>query len=379
MDEWAASAAEEIAARADRDLEALVAISSPSGDVAGAEECISVAGALAPAAASIERLPCSTSGHADDLLLRLPGSGRTRLLLLGHLDTVVDHEGHRPLERDGERLVGSGAVDMKGGDMLALGVLRALAERTSDFAEVALLMVTDEEWRSAPFAHVGMFAGWDACLCFEAGQSTPTGEDAVIVRRKAAATLRIVASGLSAHSGSAPERGRNALLALATAAHAVAAANDPDGDDHLTAVPTIVHSGEAFNVVPANGELFCDLRSDRTEAFDAVRARVPAEVGGAELQADFARLWPAMDARAATEPLLGLASERLGRPIVGAGRGGASDASHFAREIPLTIDGLGPRGGGAHARDEYVLAASLRPRAEVALAIVDAALAVGTR
>ncbi|HYJ00322.1 MAG TPA: M20/M25/M40 family metallo-hydrolase [Thermoleophilaceae bacterium] len=376
MDDWVASAADEIVARAERDLEALVAVSSPSGDAAGAEECIAVAGALAPAAAEIERLPCSTPAHADDVLLRLTGTGDSRVLLLGHLDTVVDHDSYRPLERDGERLVGSGAVDMKGGDVLALGVLRALAGRTSDFAEVALLLVTDEEWRSAPFAHVDAFAGWDACLCFEAGQSTPAGEDAVIVQRKAAATLRIVATGLSAHSGSAPERGRNALLALATAAHAVAAANDPGGDDHLTAVPTIVRSGEAFNVVPANGELFCDLRSDRTEAFDAVRARVPAEVGGAELRADFARLWPAMDARAATEPLLGLASERLGRPIVGAGRGGASDASHFAREIPLTIDGLGPRGGGAHARDEYVLAASLRPRAEVALAVVDAALAV---
>ena len=379
MDAWVASAAEEIAVRAERDLEALVAVSSPSGDTAGAEECIAVAGALAPAEAAIERLPCSTPGHAGDVVLRLTGSGRGRVLLVGHLDTVVDHESHRPLVRDGERLVGSGAVDMKGGDVLALGVLRALAGRTSDFAEVALLLVTDEEWRSAPFAHVDAFAGWDACLCFEAGQSTPAGDDAVIVRRKAAATLRIVATGLSAHSGSAPERGRNALLALATAAHAVAAANDPRGEDHLTAVPTIVHSGEAFNVVPANGELFCDLRSDRTEAFDAVRALVPAEVGGAELRADFARLWPAMDARAATEPLLAVGSERLGRAIVGAGRGGASDASHFAREIPLTIDGLGPRGGGAHARDEYVLASSLRPRAEVALAIVDAALAVAAR
>ena len=379
MDEWVASAAEEIAARAERDLEALVAVSSPSGDAAGAEECIAAAGALAPAAAAIERLPCSTPAHADDVLLRLTGSGRGRVLLLGHLDTVVDHDSHRPLARDGERLVGSGAVDMKGGDVLALGVLRALAGRASDFAEVALLLVTDEEWRSAPFAHIGAFADWDACLCFEAGQSTPAGEEAVIVRRKAAATLRIVATGVSAHSGSAPERGRNALLALATAAHAVAAANDPHGDDHLTAVPTIVRCGEAFNVVPATGELFCDLRSDRTEAFDAVRALVPAEVGGAELRADFARLWPAMDARAATEPLLAGASERLGRPIVGAGRGGASDASHFARKIPLTIDGLGPRGGGAHARDEYVLAASLRPRAEVALAIVDAALTIATR
>jgi len=374
MNGWASEQAALIAARAVRDLEALVAISSPSGDVEGAEECVAIAGALAPAAATVERRPCSTPGHADDLVLRLTGTGTRRLLLLGHLDTVIGHGDHRPLEHDGGRLVGSGTVDMKGGDVLALGLLRALAERTADYAEVALLLVTDEEWRSAPFAHVEAFAGWDACLCFEAGQRTPDGDEAVIVRRKAAATLRVRATGRSAHSGAAPERGRNALLALAAAAQAIAAANAPDSPDHLTAVPTIIRSGDAFNVVPGDGELFCDLRSLRTGAFDEVRALVPDEIDDVTLDAEFIRRWPAMDSREETAPLLTTAGERLGRPILPAGRGGASDASHFACAIPLTIDGLGPRGGGAHARDEYVLTDSLRSRAEVALALADAVL-----
>lgn len=374
MDSWVSETAAEIAARAERDLEALVAISSPSGDVDGAEECVALVGALAPPEAEIERPGCSTPEHADDVLLRLRGSGDRRLLLLGHLDTVIGHDRHRSLERDGERLVGSGTVDMKGGDVLALGILRALAQRPADYADAALLLVTDEEWRSAGFAHVDAFAGWDACLCFEAGQRTRDGDEAVIVRRKAAATLRISAAGRAAHSGAAPERGRNALLALAAAAQAIASTNDPTGPDALTAVPTILRSGDAFNVVPGDGELFCDLRSNRTGAFDAVRELLPEEVGGATLTAEFIRRWPAMDAREATAPLLAAAGERLGRPIVAASRGGASDASHFATAIPLTIDGLGPRGGGAHARDEYVLADSLHSRAEVALAVVDAVL-----
>jgi glutamate carboxypeptidase len=69
------------------------------------------------------------------------------------------------------------------------------------------------------------------------------------------------------------------------------------------------------------------------------------------------------------------ASAAIGRAVVAEHRGGASDASHFASEIPLTVDGLGPSGGGAHAPHEYVLASGLRPRAEVALAIADAVLA----
>ena len=49
----------------------------------------------------------------------------------GHLDTVVHHDAHRPLARDGDRLTGSGAVDMKGGVALALALMRELAERPS--------------------------------------------------------------------------------------------------------------------------------------------------------------------------------------------------------------------------------------------------------
>jgi glutamate carboxypeptidase len=374
VDPWIAEHAAAIAAHAERELEALVAISTPSGDVHGAEEAVALVAALAPNEATIERVPCSSPDHAADLVVRLTGSGSRRLLLLGHLDTVVAHDEHRPLTRDGERLLGSGAIDMKGGDVLALGVLRALATRAAAFAEAALLLVCDEEWRIGPFVHVPRFAGFDACLCFEAGQLAEDDLEAVVVRRKAAGTLSVTAHGRSAHSGSAPDKGVNALLALASAAQAVAGSQDPHGPQRLTAVPTVLHVGDAFNVVPGIGELVCDLRADSLDAFDGVLKALPAELGGARLEAHLVRQWPGMDAREATAPLLQAAAAALGRPVIGAGRGGASDAAHFAATIPFTVDGLGPRGGGAHAPHEYLLASSLRPRAEVALAVADAAL-----
>jgi glutamate carboxypeptidase len=374
VDPWIAQHAAAIAGRAERELEALVAISSPSGDVHGAEEAAALIAALAPDEATIERVECSSPDHAADLIVRLTGTGSKRLLLLGHLDTVVAHEEHRPLTREGDRLLGSGAIDMKGGDVLALGVLRALATRAEQFAEAALLLVCDEEWRIGPFVHVPRFEGFDACLCFEAGQLADDDLEAVVVRRKAAGTLSVTAHGRSSHSGSAPDKGINALLALASAAQAVAGSQDPHGPERLTAVPTVLHVGDAFNVVPGIGELVCDLRADTLDAFEGVLEALPAELGGARLEAQLVRQWPGMDARDAAAPLLRSASEAAGRPIIGAGRGGASDAAHFAAAIPFTVDGLGPRGGGAHAPHEYVLTGSLGPRAEIALAVADAAL-----
>jgi glutamate carboxypeptidase len=376
-----AADAAELAESAPAQLAALVDISSPSGDVPGAEAAVALCASLLPPAAVVERPACSTAGSAPDLLGTVTGSGRRRVLLLGHVDTVVSHEAHQPLRADGGRFYGSGTADMKGGDILALGVARALARHPEDFAELAVLLVCDEEWRVAPFVHAdpahpsGRFAGYDACLCFEAGQLTPEGDEAVVVRRKAAGTLRVVASGRASHSGSAPDRGRNALLALARTADAVAALHDPAGPDQLSVVPTVMRSGDAFNVVPAAGELIFDLRSRRLEAFDDVMAAVIPERDEVTLQARMDRKWPAMDSEHATTQLLADASALAGRPVVGMARGGASDASHFAGTIALTVDGLGPRGGGAHTPEEFVLRDALHRRAEVALAIARAALA----
>jgi len=374
MDPLIVAGADEIAAHAERELEALVAVSSPSRDLPGAEEAIALCVALLPVGARAERVPCSTGASAPDLVARLEGQGKRRLLLLGHLDTVVGHDSHAPLRRDGGRLYGPGTADMKGGVVLALGVARALAERPEMFAELSLLLVTDEEWRTADFGHVGRFAGYDACLCFEAGQRESDGSEGVVVRRKAAGTLRVTAQGRAAHSGSAPDQGRNALLALADVAARVARLHEPQGPDRRSVVPTVIRSGEAFNVVPAAGELIFDMRADGLGAFEPVVAAVPEEISGVALEATVERRWPAMDSQAATAPLLEGASARLGRRIVAASRGGASDASHFAPVIDLTVDGLGPRGGGAHTPQEYVLTESLRERAEVALALALEAL-----
>jgi glutamate carboxypeptidase len=367
-------AAAEIARRAERELEALVGVSSPSGDVAGAEAALAICASLLPAGARVARLPCSTPGSAPDLLATIPGRGRRRIMLLGHVDTVIGHREHQPLRREGERLYGTGTADMKGGDVLALGVARALAAHPESFAELAVLMVTDEEWRMAEFAHARRLIGYHACLCFEAGERTTRGDDALVVRRKAAGTLRVTATGRASHSGSAPDRGANALLALAQTARTVAALHDPGGPDGLSAVPTVMRSGDAFNVVPASGELIFDLRAATLDAFEPVLGAVADEIDGVALSAGIERRWPGMDTEEGVAPLLARASAALGRPLVGVSRGGASDAAHFAATIPLTVDGLGPRGGGAHTPEEFVFSESLRSRAEVALAVVLATL-----
>lgn len=372
---WLGAAADAITAGFADELEPLVAVSSPSGDVEGAERMCELVSEMTPEGSAIERIECSSPGFAPDLLATVKGSGKGRLLLLGHLDTVIAHDEHRLLERADDRLTGSGSVDMKGGDVFALGVMRALAAVPETFAEIGLLMVVDEEWRTGGFHHGQRFADWDACLCFEGAHFGDDGEEALVAKRKAAATILVRAQGVASHAGSSPEKGRNALLALSEVARRVAEAADPDGDGHLTAVPTVIRSGGAFNVVPAAGELVCDVRADSLEDTEPAIAAIPSELDGVRIEAEWVRQWPGMDTRELVrERLLGPASDLLGSAVVAAQRGGASDASNMAGHVALTVDGLGPHGGHAHHPDEYVDLASLRARAEIALAVSAAAL-----
>lgn len=370
-----AGLAARLAPRAVEEMDRLVAVSSPFGDHPGAERAIELCTRFLPQGARVQRLPCSTEACSPDLLGVIDGQGTRRILLLGHLDTVISHAHHHPPRADDGRIYGSGTSDMKGGDAIALAVARALAADRTRFAQLAVLLVCDEEWRTAPFAHAARFAGYDACLCFEAGERTPDGEEGVVVRRKGAGSLRVRAHGRAAHSGVAPQDGRNALVALAAAVGTLTALSDPQGPERLTVVPTVLRCGEALNVVPADGELVVDIRAADTDVFARVRDAVPAEVGGATLEARLERVWPAMDTEQVTAPLLRDAAKLLGAPIVPRSRGGASDASHFAPGVPLTLDGLGPRGGGAHTPGEFVLERSVAERLAVALAVAQAALA----
>lgn len=371
---WRAERAAEIGARALDDTVALVDVSSPSGDADAAERAVAVATGMLPGDARVKRIPCSSPGHAPDLLARVPGAGSARLLLLGHLDTVVAHDRHRAAVIDGERMLGSGTVDMKGGDALAIGLLRALSRCPDRFAEVALLLVNDEEFRTSPFVHGARFRGFDACLCFEGGERLADGTDAVVVKRKAASAILVEARGVASHSGAHPDRGRSALLALAVTAAELSGLHDPSGSEALTVVPTLIRAGEAINAVPATGELHVDMRADHESSFEPVVAAVPDERDGVALRTEVLRTWPGLDAAEIAAPPIARAADLLGRPIAAAARGGASDASNVAPDVPLSIDGLGPVGGYAHNPDEYLELDSLVPRAELALALAAAVL-----
>lgn len=134
------------------ELERAVNIDSPSENLAGVRQMGAVFGADLAALGFNSRfveLPAAT-GRAGHLVADRVGTKGQRLLLIGHLDTVLPGGNWR---RDGDTAHGSGANDMKGGDLIIIHALRALhgigaLEGTS----ITVIMTGDEESTGDPLS-----------------------------------------------------------------------------------------------------------------------------------------------------------------------------------------------------------------------------------
>ena len=202
------------------------------------------------------------------------------------------------------------------------------------------------------------FAGYDACLCFEAGQLGPDGEEAVVAKRKAAATLRVLARGrrraLGLGAGEGPQRAARARRGGPAGRRRLATR---PGRDRLTAVADRDPRRRRVQRRPrrrASSSATCAASGSR-------RSRPVLDAGPAERRRGRARgrARPALagDGLAASgRRAARRAGARAARPSADASAGAAAPATPatWPRRSPLTVDGLGPRGGHAHHPDEFV-------------------------
>jgi len=350
------------------DLEALVAMDSPTGDREGVNRIGHVLGArLEALGCRVQVLPCSPYG--DVVVGDLHGQGQSRILLIGHMDTVypTGTAAARPLVvRDG-RAYGPATADEKGGVLVGLYALQAVAElERRPFATLTFLLNGDEEVGSPGSASIiaEYAARADAVLVLEAARSN----GALVSARKGIAVYRLAVRGRAAHAGANPEAGRNAVVELCHKVLAVAALNGRWPGVTLNA--GVVRGGTVSNVVPDSAEVEIDVRAPDDAAAAAVDAalRLLAQspvVPGTQTELTGGLNHPPMPCRPGTVALLALArraAAELGFSVGDVTSGGASDANRPSALGVPTLDGLGPIGAGAHSLDEHILIDSIVPR-----------------
>lgn len=320
--------------------------------------------ALSAMGASVERRPAE--GLGDLVIGRLAGDG-PRLLLIGHMDTVFDPgtAAERPFRRDGDRALGPGVTDMKGGLLAGLHALAAL--QASGIRPAVTYVCNPDEEIGSPFSgpHIRRLAAeHDAGLVLECARAN--GD--IVSARKGIADYHVEISGRAAHAGVEPEKGRSAVV---EAAHQVLALTALNGRwPSVTVNVGVIEGGTRPNVVAARCGVKVDLRAASVAEFDAAASELERLVSTPTVEGTHATLnrvasHQPMERSPATARLVGLAQEiagELGFSVHDAATGGASDANTCAAAGLPVLDGLGPVGGDDHSPEEWLDVTSIVPR-----------------
>jgi glutamate carboxypeptidase len=360
-----------------RDLEAAVKIDSATENFAGIRQMSDFFGAQLHElgfSSQFVPLPAETK-RAGHLVAERKGTQGKRVLLIGHLDTVLPGGTFR---LEGDKAYGSGAADIKGGNLVMVYALKALhAVGALEHTQLIVVMTGDEEAPGQPLS-LSRKDLWDAAkrsdlaLAFEGA----IGHTATIARR-GIVSWELEVQGATGHSSAifAPHMGSGAVFELARIlAEFHAELTKMDG---ITCNPALVVGGTEAeldrlggkatgkgNIVAqralANGDLRFLSVKQKEEAQAKMRAIVAKHLLRTSAELRFlGDSYPAMEATAENRSLLkqlDAVSRDLGYGEVAAHdpkSRGAGDASFVSPPLPA-LDGLGASGRGAHAPGEYM-------------------------
>lgn len=352
-----------------------VNISSPTEDLGGVKEVGMVfsreLAAIGLTAKWID-MPAAQK-RAGHLVAENKGTKGKRLLLLGHLDTVLKGE---PYRRVGNTVYGTGVGDMKGGNVVAVYALKALqAAGVLKNTQVIVMFTGDEENSCDPveICRGDMIAAAkrsDLALSFEgAVRNTAT------VGRRGSSSWRIEVEAKTGHSSQIfrESMGNGAIFEASRILNEFR--TQLGGEKYLTFNPSFFVGGTTIttqgpdgtasgktNVVPAKVVVRGDLRFISEEQKEKTRSRmreiVAKSLPGAKATITFEDGIPAMtpvEGNYALLKQLDQVSRDLGFGIVEAldpGDRGAGDIAFISGIVP-GLDGLGIGGGqNSHAKGE---------------------------
>jgi len=286
------------------------------------------------------------------------------------MDTVYppDHPFRKARGVRSGRVAGPGVTDAKGGLLILIKALHRL--ELSPFREglAWTVFVNPDEEIGSPGSGDAIRAlarSHDLGLLFE-----PSLQDGSLVSgRSGSGNFVIRVRGRAAHAGREPEKGRNAIVALARCMLEVSALQDSAAG--ILVNVGRVEGGGPVNVVPDQGAGYFNVRVTTSEAQRRVESGLASIVSSLNGQEGFSALLeggfqrPPWQPDAATRRLMEHVEDcarSLGQQVHWQPSRGASDGNLTAAEGLATVDSLGVRGGGIHSAEEYAEADSLVER-----------------
>lgn len=293
------------------------------------------------------------------------GTGDKQLMLMGHMDTVFPRKVYVPFTDLGNgKALGSGSIDMKGGDVVMLYALqKALPRLDLSRVRVCAVLNPDEEVGS-PESHDVILD--TAKQSFAALSFEPCSQDyRLTCARKGVTSVRVACTGVPGHAGAQYKICASAIQALCAHITALYSLRDDSRDISFNA--GLISGGTAENVVAPEAAADCEFRyfnqQYKQELMDKIREICAVErVPGVKTAVTFGASHPAIDLNEKSQKLLDLALEISREQHVTRYHektGGAGDIAIAGLAGIGVLDGLGLAGEKMHTVDECVYLDSL--------------------
>lgn len=353
----------------------LVLIESPSSNKRAVDVCGKhVADLFERAGAKVTRHRAEKYG--DHVQADFDGGSGSRIMLLGHFDTVWDVGTLKtmPFREERGRLWGPGVLDMKTGIVQMLYAVAALKDNVGLPRPVTVLLVTDEEVGSESSRAITERIAKECAAVFVLEPSFGL-HGALKTGRKGVGDYTVNVTGKAAHAGLDFEKGASAILELSRQLLKVERfTNVKQG---ITVNPGVIRGGTRNNVIAADASADVDIRitkmaqaavlEKKFRALKAIDRRCKLAIEGGLNR-------PPLERTDAVVKLFTLA-RKLGRELnlnlKEAFVGGGSDGNFTAALGIPTLDGLGAPGEGAHAVNESVLIDQIVPRAALLARLIE--------
>jgi succinyl-diaminopimelate desuccinylase len=279
------------------------------------------------------------------------------VVLHGHLDVVPARPEQFEPRIEGDRLIGRGAYDMKGGLAAMMCALKDV--EAQDRVRVRLVCVPDEESEDLDERATDAAIAWG-----HAGDFAITGEPTDLhigVEAKGVLVMRIVVHGRAAHS-STPWVGDNAILKAVEVFRLIETLPFSRESTEMFDRPSInvgrIEGGDALNKVPDRCTMWVDVRYLPGQE----PAEILEQVGGIrDIEVERTFIHPPVTVPP-TNPFVRALRDAVSRSTRGetlsVGRDGASEAAAFIRAGIPAVE-FGPVGAGHHGPEEWVSIAGL--------------------
>ncbi|MGB4400551.1 MAG: M20/M25/M40 family metallo-hydrolase [Daejeonella sp.] len=320
--------------------------------------------------------------RAGHLVATVRGKQGKKLFLIGHLDTVFELDmAFAPYTKlNDSTATGQGVNDMKGGNVIMIGALKALYELgLLKNTQIVAYFTGDEESSGSPHDvarqdFIERAKTSDISLGFESAQ----GLNTVVVARRGASGWKLNVEAKTGHSQGifSESAGYGAIYEAARVINEFR--TQLTNEKYLTFNAGLISGGSEIKVDPSGtrveaigkiniispaayvaGDLRFLSEAQRDKAREKMRLIVGQSLNGTKSSISFSDGLPAMEPTEGNYSLvkimdgiskdMGIGSTLAGDP----GSRGAGDISDIAKYVDA-LDGLGASGGGAHKPGETI-------------------------